>query len=88
MQWMYWVVSMGESPYDCIVYAKCPLAPHGPYLKLTDMDSKLKKIVDEGRELIQEIPDRNKLKRKILLNRAEISLKTFEVTMKQLIQDT
>jgi hypothetical protein len=51
------------------------------------MDSKLKKIVGEGRELIREIPDRNNPKRKILLNRAEMGLKTFEVTMKQLIQD-
>jgi hypothetical protein len=83
---MYWAVSMGESPCDCIVYAKCPLAPHGPYLKLTDMEEKLKKIVKEGNELIREIPHQENPKRKILLHRAKKAIDTFEVAMNKLLQ--
>jgi hypothetical protein len=52
------------------------------------MDSELQKVVQEGKDLIKRVHNQNKPKRKILLNRAEMGLKTFEVTMKQLILDT
>ena len=50
------------------------------------MDSKLKKIVKEGNELIRGTSHQDNPKRKILLNRAQKSIDTFEVTMNKLLQ--
>ena len=50
-----------------------------------NMDSKLNKIVKEGKELIRATPHQDNLKRKISLNTAEKAIDTFEVAMNKLL---
>ena len=50
------------------------------------MKEKLKKVVDQGNQLINEIQPNNNPKKEILLNRAKLSLKTFQITINKLIE--
>ncbi|WP_319228376.1 hypothetical protein [Draconibacterium orientale] len=50
------------------------------------MKEKVKKVVDQGNQLIAEIKTNDDPKQVILLNRAKLSLKTFQITINKLIE--
>lgn len=83
---MYWTVSMGESPYCCIV-REMSVSTTRSFLKLTDMDKKkrLSRIKDNAEKLISEISPKD-YKEAILLSKAKSALLVLETTLSRLIQ--
>lgn len=50
------------------------------------MNLELNDFLKKGRQLLQNVSDKNETKRKILINRAKKSLDTIEIIMNKLIQ--